>query len=66
MRRLRRRRWDRKGSDINGSKWWDMVQDLNSVWSIGGVEGNSIKALRMGGIENVSNRISRINRYALH
>ena len=41
--------WSRKGSDVDGSEWWDVIWDLDSIWPIDGVEGDSIEALRVGG-----------------
>ena len=42
-------RRNRKWGDVNGCERRDVIGDLDSVWSVGGVEGDGIEALRMGG-----------------
>ena len=38
-----------KGSDVDGREWWDVVWDLDGVWSINSIESDSVEALRVGG-----------------
>ena len=40
--------WNGKWSDVNGSEWWDVVWDLDSVRSVDGVKGDGVEALRVG------------------
>ena len=42
-------RWNWEWSNVNGSERWDMIGDLDGIWSIDGIESNGVKALRMGG-----------------
>ena len=41
-------RWNGEWCDVNGCERWDMVGDLDSVWSVDSVESDGVKALRMG------------------
>ena len=42
-------RRNRKWCDVNGCEWWDVVWDLDGVWSVDGIEGDGVEALRVGG-----------------
>ena len=41
-------RWNGKWRDVNGGKRWDVIEDLDGVRSVDGMDGDGIEALRMG------------------